>query len=58
MTQGQCLELLEGVEDTLDFLNSTLAYLIHAESQQPLPDMALIASWKALQQEVIDVEYG
>jgi len=30
MNHNQCLELLEGVEDTLDFLTSTLTYLIHA----------------------------
>ena len=27
MNHNQCLELLEGVEDTLDFLTSTLTYL-------------------------------
>jgi len=56
MTHSQCLELLESVEDTLDFLTATLTYLIHAESQQPLPDAALIAAWETLQQEVFDVE--
>ncbi|AGI23165.1 hypothetical protein H681_06435 [Pseudomonas sp. ATCC 13867] len=58
MNQRQCLELLEGVEDTLHFLFATLTYLIHAESQRPLPDAELIASWEALQQEVFDVEYA
>lgn len=56
MTHSQCLELLEGVEDTLGLLTATLTYLIHAESQQPLPDAALIAAWETLQQEVFDVE--
>ena len=45
MTQRQCLDLLESAEDTLDFLTSSLTYLIHAESQQAQPDMALIAEW-------------
>ena len=31
MTQRQRIELLESVEDTLDFLTSSLTYLIHAE---------------------------
>lgn len=44
MNQRRCLELLEGVEDTLDFLTSMLTYLIHAESQRPLPDATLIDS--------------
>ncbi|MEE4460536.1 hypothetical protein V2S84_00020 [Azotobacter chroococcum] len=58
MNHRQCLELLESVEDTLGFLTSTLAYLIHAESQQSQPDAALITAWKALQQEIFDVEYA
>jgi len=31
MSHRQCLQLLEGAEDALDFLASTLTYLIHAE---------------------------
>ncbi|WP_436596763.1 hypothetical protein [Pseudomonas aeruginosa] len=56
MSHRQCLELLESTEDTLDFLTSTLTYLIHAESQRPQSDAALIAEWKALEQEVFEVE--
>lgn len=48
MTHSQCLELLESIEDTLDFLTSTLAYLIHAENQQAQLNDALINAWKAL----------
>lgn len=58
MTQRQFLELLESAEDTLDFLISSLTYLIHAESQQTQPDAALIAKWEALDQEVFDVQYS
>ncbi|WP_157831711.1 hypothetical protein [Pseudomonas sp. YY-1] len=58
MTHNQCLELLESAEDTLDFLTSSLTYLIHAESQQAQPDAALIAEWEALDQEVFDVQYS
>lgn len=58
MTQRQCIELLESAEDTLDFLTSSLTYLIHAESQQTQPDAALIAEWKALVKEVFDVQYA
>ena len=31
MSHSQCLELLEGVEDTIDFFVSGLTYLIHRE---------------------------
>lgn len=58
ITHNQCLELLEGVEDTLELLASTLIYLIHAESQRPLSDAVVIASWEALREEVIDVEHA
>jgi hypothetical protein len=34
MTHSQCLELLEGVEETIDFFVSGLTYLVHAESQK------------------------
>lgn len=44
MTHNQCLELLESAEDTLDFLISSLTYLIHAENQQAQPDAALSQS--------------
>lgn len=58
LSHRQCLELLEGVEDTLNFLTSTLSYLIHAESQKPEPDLDLLAEWKALHQHVFDVGYS
>ncbi len=58
MTHRQCLELLESAEDTLDFLTSTLTYLIHAEGQQPQPDTALLSAWKTLKQEVFKLEYS
>ena len=57
MTHNQCLELLESAEDTLDFLISSLTYLIHAENQQAQPDAALIAEWDALDQEVFKVQH-
>ena len=44
LTHSQCLGLLESADDTLDFLNASLAYLIHAESQQAQPDFELIAA--------------
>ena len=55
MTHNQCLELLESAEDTLDFLISSLTYLIHAENQQA--HAALIAEWDALDQEVFEVQH-
>ncbi|MFZ3184739.1 MAG: hypothetical protein WA173_11430 [Pseudomonas sp.] len=58
MTHNQCLELLESTEDTLDFLTSSLTYLIHAESQQTQPNVDLIAEWEALDQEVFDVQHS
>lgn len=58
MTHKQCLELLESAEDTLDFLTSSLTYLIYAESQQTRPNAALIAEWETLDQEVFDVQYS
>ena len=58
MTHNQCLELLESAEDTLDFLTSSLTYLIHAESQQAQPDAGLIAEWEALDQEVFEVQHA
>ena len=58
MTHNQCLELLESSEDTLDFLTSSLTYLIHAESQQAQPDAGLIAEWEALYQEVFEVQHA
>ncbi|MDF3864156.1 hypothetical protein P3W53_06780 [Pseudomonas denitrificans (nom. rej.)] len=58
LTHSQCLEPLERAEDTLDFLTSSLTYLIHAESQQAQPDTDLIAKWEALDQEVFDVQYS
>ena len=58
LTHSQCLGLLENADDTLDFLNASLAYLIHAESQQAQPDFELIAEWKALGQEVFEVQHA
>lgn len=58
MTQHQCLELLESAKDTLDFLTSSLTYLIHAESQQAQPDAGLIAEWEALDHEVFEVQHA
>ena len=58
LSHRQCLELLEGVEDTLNFLTSTLSYLIHADSQKPEPDHDLFAEWKALHQHVFDLGYS
>lgn len=58
MTHNQCLELLESAEDTLDFLTSSLTYLIHAESQQAQPDAGLIAELEALDQEVFEVQHA
>ncbi|WP_312300868.1 hypothetical protein [Stutzerimonas nitrititolerans] len=57
MTHSQCLELLESVEDTIDFFVSGLTYLIHAESQQALPDLQLIAQWEAMDSEAFDLQY-
>ncbi len=42
MTHSQYLELLENVEDTLDFFVSGLTYLSHAQSQQAQADQQLI----------------
>lgn len=58
LNHRQCLEILEAVEDTLNFLVSTLTYLIHAEQQKPEPNLVLIAEWDALKQEVVDVEHS
>jgi hypothetical protein len=58
MNHNQCLELLEGVEDTLNFLASTLTFLIHTESKKPEPDIALLTELEALDQEVFDVGYA
>lgn len=57
MTHSQCLELLESVEDTIGFFVSGLTYLIHAESQQAQPDLQLIAQWRAMHSEALDLEY-
>ncbi|MGS0544614.1 hypothetical protein ACU8WE_18560 [Pseudomonas parakoreensis] len=54
LTHSQCLGLLESADDALDFLNASLAYLIHAESQLAQPGFELIAEWKALGQEVFE----
>ena len=58
LSHRQYLEIVEAVEDTLDFLTSTLTYLIHAEKQQPEPNLVLIAKWDALKQEVLDLEHS
>jgi hypothetical protein len=58
MSHNQCLELLERAEDTLDFLTSSLTYLIHAENQQAQPDSELIAELEALDQEVFEVQHA
>lgn len=58
MSHNQCLELLERAEDTLDFLTSSLTYLIHVESLQAHPDSELIAEWEALDQEVFEVQHA
>lgn len=58
MTHSQCLQLLESVEDTVDFFVSGLTYLIHAESQKAQPDLALIAQWEALDSEAFDQQYA
>ncbi|MFG0585814.1 hypothetical protein ACF8C1_21580 [Pseudomonas sp. zjy_9] len=54
-THGQCLELLESVEDTIDFFVSGLTYLIHAESKKGQPDLQLIAQWEAMDGEAFDL---
>lgn len=56
MSHRQCLELLEGAEDTLDLLASTLTFLIHAEGQKDRPNTEQISEWTALRQEAFDVE--
>lgn len=48
MTNWQCIDLMESAEDTLGAITSSLAYLIHQESQNAKPDTALIAEWEAL----------
>lgn len=53
MTHSQCLELLERVEDAVDFFVSGLTYLIHAESQKAQPDLQLIAQWEAMESETL-----
>ena len=58
MTHSQCLELLESVEDTIDFFVSGLTYLIHAESQKAQPDLQLIAQWEAMDSEAFDLQYS
>jgi hypothetical protein len=58
MSHRECQELLESVEDTLDLLTSTLTYLIYAESKKNQPDKALISVWKAMQQEIVNIEYS
>lgn len=58
MSHRQCMELLEGAEDTLDLLASTLTYLIHAEMQKDRPNTVLVAEWTALRQEAFDVEHS
>ena len=55
LTHRHCLDVLESAEDSLDFLTSTLTYLIHAENQQA--HAALIAEWDALDQEVFEVQH-
>lgn len=57
MTHSQCLELLESVEDTIDFFVSGLTYLIHEESQKAQPDLQLIAQWEAMDSEAFDLQY-
>ena len=57
MSHSQCLELLEGVEDTIDFFVSGLTYLIHAEKQKAQPDLQLIAQWEAMDSEAFDLQY-
>ena len=52
MTNWQCIDLMESAEDTLGAITSSLAYLIHQESQNAKPDTALIAEWEALDDEV------
>ena len=58
MTHSQCFELLESVEDTIDFFVSGLTYLIHAESQKAQPDLQLIAQWEAMDSEAFDLQYS
>lgn len=58
MTHNQCLELLESVEDTIDFFVSGLTYLIHAESQKDQPDLQLIAQWETMDSEAFDLQYA
>jgi hypothetical protein len=57
MTHSQCLELLESVEDTIDFFVSGLTYLIYAENQNGQPDVQLIAQWEAMESEAFDLQY-
>ena len=57
-THSPCLELLESVEDTIDFFVSGLTYLIHAESQKAQPDLQLIAQWEAMDSDAFDLQYG
>ncbi|OHC30105.1 MAG: hypothetical protein A3J71_01570 [Pseudomonadales bacterium RIFCSPHIGHO2_02_FULL_60_43] len=57
MTHSQCLELLESVEDTIDFFVSGLTYLIYAENQNAQPDVQLIAQWEAMESEAFDLQY-
>lgn len=57
MTHSRCLELLESVEDTIDFFVSGLTYLILAESQKVQPDLQLIAQWAATDSEAFDLQY-
>jgi hypothetical protein len=57
MTRSQCLEVLESVEDTIDFFVSRLTYLMHAESQKAQPDLHLIAQWEAMDSEAFDLQY-
>lgn len=58
MTHSQCLELLESIEDTIDFFVSGLTYLIHAQSQKAQPDLQLIAQWEAMDSDAFDLQYG
>jgi hypothetical protein len=56
MTQAKCLDLLERTDDTLDFLISSLTYLLHAEKIKPLPNPILITEFDALKKEALNVQ--
>lgn len=58
LTHGQCLTLIESAEDTLDFLTSTLTFLIDKESKLLEVNTAQLQEWQMLKQRVFEESYA